>query len=109
MPVLKRSYFHPRRGYVRVKQGFSWPAFLFGSLWAAAKRMWFPTFIAMAFMDCVLWFVTGYAEAQRAQELALLGTALSLVYAYLRGRYGNRFLATSLLSRGYVDRGEVEP
>jgi hypothetical protein len=107
MAIPKRAFFHPKRGSIHVKQGFSWPAFFFGSLWAAAKRMWFPTFIAMAFLDLVLWFVSGYAEAQRAQGLALLGAALSLIYAYLRGRYGNRFLETSLLSRGYVDRGKV--
>ena len=31
---------HPDDLYVLVKEGFSWPAFFFGPLWALSHRMW---------------------------------------------------------------------
>jgi hypothetical protein len=107
MATPTRAYFHPKKGLTQVKQGFSWPAFFFGSLWAAVRRMWFPSFVVMALLDVALWFLTGYAEAQRAGGLVLLGLVATLAYAYLRGRYGNRLLEASLLSRGYTVRSSV--
>lgn len=100
-------YFNPAEGMVAVKAGFSWPAFLFGSLWAAARRMWLPYFAAMSVVDVALWFVTGYAEGQGHGVLALAGLAAALAYAVIRGRFGNRWLAASLVRRGY--RPEAPP
>lgn len=105
----KRTYFHPVKGYVHVKQGFSWPAFFFGSFWALVKRMWFPAFALMTVFEILLWFVSGYAQAQRNVGLALLGAASSLIYCFLRGRYGNRLLARVLLNRGFTECPEVAP
>lgn len=102
MAARKIVYLHERRGVVAVKQGFSWPAFLFGALWAAAKQMWFPAFWALLVLDIGLWFVSGYAEAQGAGGLALCGLLLNIAYAFVRGRYGNRWLAASLRSKGYT-------
>ena len=39
---MQHLHFHPEKGVVMVKQGFSWPAAIFGSLWAMAHHMWFP-------------------------------------------------------------------
>jgi hypothetical protein len=102
MPSQRKSYFHSRHGLIKVKQGFSWPAFWFGSLWAAAMQMWLPAFLLLLVVDIWLWFITGYAQAQGAAGLALLGLIATVVYAYVRGRYGNRWLASSLVKRGYV-------
>lgn len=101
MASARRGYMHPRHGYVEVKQGFSWPAFFVGSLWAAVKRLWFPTFALMSLLDGLLWFLTGYAEAQRADGLALLGGLATLAYAVGRGWWGNRLWERRLLARGY--------
>ena len=103
MPSIKHQYFHPRHGITLVKLGFSWPAFFFGSLWALARRV-YPVFFAMLAIDGVLWFVTGYAAAQRAVGLTLLGLLGTLTYAVVRGRYGNRWVRSSLESRAYVLR-----
>jgi hypothetical protein len=89
---------------VPVKSGFCWTAFFFGGLWAAAKRMWFPYFIAMSVADIVIWFATGYAKAQGNGGLALLSALAMFAYAIMRGKFGNRWLANSLLSRGYTAR-----
>ncbi len=101
--VLK--YFHPRRGLTLVKQGFSWPAFFFGSLWALARRV-YPLFFLMSVLDLVLWFVTGYAEAQGALGPALIGLLCTLIYAVLRGKYANSWLRQYLVSQGYVLRNQ---
>lgn len=86
---------------VQVKVGFCWPAFFLGGLWAAAKRMWFPYFLAMLIVDIAMWFLLGYAEASENFALMLLGMIGTIVYAVVRGRRGNQWHASSLLSRGY--------
>ena len=47
MSVSRLLYFHPKHGFVAVKQGFSWPAFFFGSLWALARRA-YGLFVVLA-------------------------------------------------------------
>jgi hypothetical protein len=109
MKGAKRLFFaKPGQGMVAVKTGFSWQAFLFGSLWAAAKRMWVPYFFIMTVLDIALWFVTGYAEGQRNGGLALAGLAGMLVYAIVRGKFAHRWHAASLRSRGFIQQGAAE-
>jgi len=103
MPPIKHQYFHPRHGIALVKQGFSWPAFLFDSLWALARRA-YPLFFAMLVLDLALCFITGYAGAQGHFWLALFGLFGTLAYAVVRGKYGNRWVQSSLVSRGYALR-----
>jgi len=35
-----KVYEHDIHGYEAVKQGFSWPAFFFGFIWALVKKLW---------------------------------------------------------------------
>jgi hypothetical protein len=86
---------------VDVKQGFCWPAFFFGSFWAAAKRMWFPYFFALFAIETGLWFLAGYAQASQSFGLLLLDLVVTTAFAVMRGRQGHRWQAASLLSRGY--------
>ena len=105
MAKLKKTFFHNRNGIVKVKIGFSWPAFFFGSIWAAARRMWLPEFLLLLVADVGLWFLTGVAEAKHEGGLALLGLTCTIAYAVVRGRYGNSWVMASLLRRGYVQHG----
>ena len=105
MHALKNTYFHRIHGIRMVKSGFSWPAFFFGTAWAAAGRVWFPEVPLLLLVEAVLWFLTGLAAAFNALGPALLGLVATIAFAYLRGRFGNRWLAASLLRRGYVSRG----
>jgi hypothetical protein len=102
MPKPNNVYLHRAKGIVKVKIGFSWPAFFFGSLWAAAKRMWFPEFLLLLVADAGLWFLTGVAEANHHGGLTILGLFANFGYAYVRGRWGNRWLSGSLVRRGYA-------
>ena len=95
------TYRHARDGIAEVKVGFSWPAFFFGALWAAAKRMWFPEFLLLLAAEAGLWFVTGVADPRQNGAITLIGLGANVVFAVVCGRYGNRWLAASLLRRGY--------
>jgi hypothetical protein len=103
MSSVKHQYFHPQYGIALVKQGFCWPAFIFGSLWALARRV-YPLFFVMLALEVALWFVTGYAAAQGLLGLAFLGLFGTLGYAIVRGKYGNRWVQSFLVARGYNQR-----
>jgi hypothetical protein len=105
MPKDKLFYFHRKHGYVQVKRGFSWPAFLFGSFWALAKRMYLLFFV-MFVVEAALWFVTGYANGQGLIGLSLFGAIGTLAYAVVRGKYANRWLESYLAGRGYAVEGQ---
>lgn len=64
----------------------------------------YPLFFLMSVLDVGLWFATGYAEAQGALGLALAGLFGTLAYAVVRGKYGNAWVRSFLVSRGYVLR-----
>jgi hypothetical protein len=102
MPKPKTAYLHRNKGMVKVKVGFSWPAFFFGSLWAAAKRMWLPEFFLLVAVDAGLWFLTGVAEANHQSGLAIVVLFANIGYAFIRGKRGNHWLSASLVRRGYA-------
>lgn len=92
---------NPKTGYVAVTDGYSWSAFLFGSIWAIVKRQWWLS-LGFAGVEIGFWFLNGVATAAR-DGLSLLGlTALNVAFIVLRGKYANRWLLSSLLRRGYV-------
>lgn len=101
-PRPQQVFFHLREGLAQVEVGFSWPAFFFGSLWAAAKRMWWPAFALMLVLDAGLWLLTLAAEAGKHTGLAFTAVGAALLHAFVRGCYGNRWHAASLRRRGYT-------
>lgn len=107
MNVAKQYYLHPRHGAVAIRPGFSWTAFFFGALWAAATRMGLPAFALMLALEAGLWLLTGYAGERGAGLLMALGLTLMLACAVVRGLYGNRWREALLLRRGYVAAAAV--
>ena len=100
MKAQRIGYFHPTRGYVRVKTGFSWPAFLFGAMWACAKGLWLPM-LAMFALDGLIWFGGGLAGAHRDGILALGWFLAQIAYWVLRGRWANGLWRAKLLREGW--------
>jgi hypothetical protein len=100
MAAPRTCYLDPGRDYVRVKTGFSWPAFFLGSLWAAVKRMWVVAAL-MLLVECTFWFGNSIAAASGNATLVLLGFILQIVYCVVRGRYGNAWRRAALARRGY--------
>lgn len=90
-----------RGNLVEVEVGFSWHAFFFSSLWAAAKRMWLPEFPLMLVADGGSWLLAGAANGRGETGLAVAGLAAGLLYAFVRGWRGNQWHSASLRRRGY--------
>ncbi|HEY4135985.1 MAG TPA: DUF2628 domain-containing protein [Alphaproteobacteria bacterium] len=84
-----------------VKEGFSWPAFLFGFAWALGSRLWI---VAAALLALSL------ALGVVFEELNLDGLTASLVFfgiAVIVGFLGNDWRRMALRRRGYRDSGVV--
>jgi hypothetical protein len=89
-------YHHPAKGYIVIKQGFSWPAFFFWWMWAFWKKMWVLGILLLIFsipvelsfgVHPLMWF--------------LLATPFSI----LVGVKGNAEYCASVEGRGYEFKG----
>ena len=99
------GYINLDRGFVRVKTGFSWPAFFFGGMWAIAKGLWLPA-LAMFALDALIWFCAGYAEARGEGGLTMASLVFQIGYWVLRGRHANAWWRARLVRRGYRPTGK---
>lgn len=93
-------YEHPEHGRKAVKVGFSWPGFFFNYIWALSKRLWL---VFAIYILLVLWveFYRGTpgAHSNLVLSVGTMATGLFILSAY--GIYGNRWVARSLIRRGY--------
>jgi hypothetical protein len=85
-----------------VKDGFSWPAFLFTLIWALAKRMWIVAAIIATYF-----IVTGLIAASTPREDFWQFLA-SLVLGLILGFEGNDLRRWSLARRGYGEVSVIE-
>jgi hypothetical protein len=85
-----------------VKDGFSWPAFVFTLVWLLAKRMW--VVLALAIAAQIL--LSAFASFVGAPWW--FGALISPLTALLLGFEGNALYRWSLARRGYVERGLVQ-
>ena len=84
-----------------ARTGFSWPAFLFGPMWAIAKRDW-SLFFMLAIPFSILIIVDEILVKPSKNILALLAMmAAYLGYMVVCGVYGNRWRVASLIRHGY--------
>jgi hypothetical protein len=91
----------PDRDVVLVKEGFSWPAFLFGPLWALARRLW----LAAAGFTLALGLVEALALVVEADPTAW--SALTLIVSAALGWIGNDLRRRKLERQGFVFQGVV--
>jgi hypothetical protein len=91
---------HPAKGGVRVPLGFSWPALVLGPLWALAKGLWLVCGLLLLGL-IVLTVLDLYAQTRMNIALMLVVLALSGVYMYVCGKYGNAWWRWTLERRGY--------
>jgi len=94
------AWLDPGRDFVRVKQGFSWPALFFGIFWASAKKTWGALFL-MLLVEIVLYALGAAVQAGGSLSLALAQLLLQVAYVVLRGCFGNAWWRASLRRRGY--------
>lgn len=84
-----------------VKEGFSWPAFLLGPVWALWHRMWLT---AGGFLGAYL-LVGGVLGLTGANEVAQ--TAVNLGVAAVMGFLGNDLRRRALAGWGFPERAVV--
>jgi len=93
-----RVWTHPSGLTEAVKHGWSWPAFLFGGLWAIAKRM---TLIGI-FMLLGSLVIGGLMATQVEDEDGIWLFALTLLLGLFFGANGNSWREWILKKRGFV-------
>lgn len=101
-----KIYYHPLKKYKAVKDGWSWPAFFFTSIWAITKGMWKVvgvTFLAIFFFIATLnefeKEIFGYLPYVR-----IIGKVLiSLIF----GVNGNEWVETYLNDHGFDFKGSI--
>ena len=84
---------------VAVREGFSWPAFLFSSLWALTHRLWLVAVILLA-VPGVLQYTVDNGWLQPA-----IASTMLLLFGFYVGCSGNDWWRESLERRGYVLAG----
>lgn len=91
---------HPDSRIEVVKQGWSWPAFIFTGFWALVKKMW-SLGIGILAAVFVVSFIGNVAGGETKTILdGLIGIA-GLVVSIVLGVNGNKWRENNLLSRGY--------
>jgi len=89
-------YKHPTQGYKAVKRGFSWPAFLFGMIWAIFNKL-FGHVLVLFTISLVFY---NLLPTEGSVAIALKGTfqfGLSLLFGFV----GNDWKVSNLKKRGY--------
>ncbi len=96
--MAKRIYLvHPERpDAISIRTGFSWPACLFGCLWAYVKRLWYVA-LALFVVEMAI-SVAGMAD-RTAGALVMI---LNLGFAVYCGLSGSDWHRRALERRGYV-------
>ena len=87
---------HPTLGHEAVKEGWSWPGFVFCGFWALVKRLWI--------VGAVIWSVA-FISSGLSDTLAGF---LLIPMAIVVGVMGNEWRTKELLSRGYEPVGRME-
>jgi hypothetical protein len=98
---LRRHGLDPERDLVLVKEGFAWPAFFLGGLWALAHRLWLTALVLFA----VVIAVEVVLVALEADEIS--HAAISLGIATAVGWIANDLRRRVLARRGYALAGVV--
>jgi hypothetical protein len=96
------TFVNHRGRRVRVKRGFSWPAFLLGPVWALFRGSGRAFLLMLAGYLPILAFDIFYIGNSTSLPLILVLLALYITYMIVCGICGNRWLADSLLESGYV-------
>ena len=94
---MRRPALDPVTDFRLVKEGFSWPAFFFSSVWALWSRLWLVAAGLLA-----LEFAVGAALSLLDRSF-WTQTALSLSLAILIGMFANDLKRWTLFRRGFLE------
>lgn len=86
---------------VRVKVGFCWFAALFGPLWAMVKRSWRLAFLLALSFSGLVFFDEAFVKDSRNLWLLIPMLLGYISFIVVCGKYGNAWLVSELLRKGY--------
>lgn len=91
--------------YEAVKQGWSWPAFFFSTIWAFIKRIWWLGFglVLLSFLlpSLIAANLQDIPQEQAIAIINMIGSIITMIIGIILGLYGNLLREKNLLSRGY--------
>lgn len=105
-PHVVRLFRSPSGDVVSVKVGFSWQAFLIGSMSALFKRAWLLLVVLTAFYLVTSAYSGAPVQSSRNSAIGLALLGFYVAYMLFCGINGNRWLVDSLRRRGYILIGE---
>ena len=95
-----KVYMNPLGSYEAVKQGWSWPGFFFGIVWALFKKMWALGFgILGAFF--ILGLIGGAVGGDLEKGIDAITSIGGIVLSIVFGVNGNNWREKNLISRGF--------
>jgi hypothetical protein len=86
---------------VFIREGFCWPAFLFGPLWALWFGMWRTAIVLFLVSILISGFVVVFGMTDPAELALTLGLQVFL------GLWGNDWRRHVLARRGFAERGVI--
>ena len=96
---LYEIYTSPLGKMEAVKQGWSWPAFFFGWIWACIKKMWaLGIGIIVGLLIVLLIFIVAGTDEVIVNGFFIFA---NIVIAIVFGVRGNSWREKNLLSRGF--------
>jgi hypothetical protein len=102
---LANSHTHlqaPDGSVVRVKNGFSWPAFFFGPFWALVKGAWRLLLLLVASFGALVLVDQAFVEGSENIFLAVSMLVAYVTYMVVCGRNGNTWLLWEFERKGYI-------
>lgn len=102
MATSTTIYFHPQRGAVVVRSGFSWAACLLGVVWAVARRLGVPTCLTLLALELGAWSMAWQAWETGEFATRFAGAGLVLLLAAWRGWAAHHWHRAALLRAGYI-------
>lgn len=94
---MRSGALEPERDLKLVKEGFSWPAFVFSFFWALWHRLWWEALALFAFTTGVNLAVAGAGFGETAAG------AVSLAVAIAVGLLANDLHRKALRRKGFVE------
>ncbi len=100
-------YEYPHNRFEAVKNGWSWPAFIFGFIWTMAKRMWWLSAAVMLGLVAIGGFTGVFLDCENDPTFCRVLDLVGLVLGVIFGFYGNKWREKNLQSRGFDYRETV--
>jgi len=111
---LYTIYVNSQGSHRAVKQGWSWPAFLFTWGWAITKGIWALSKLSAVLLAILLMIafimasITSSASMDAMVELFMVYMGYLLIaFSFIMGAKGNQWVKDGLVIQGYQDKESI--